>query len=281
MGVETRLVLFAPDSAAGLAAANAAFDRIAELDSLLSDYRVDSELNALNAAAGSDARVVSADLTRVLAAALEVSSRSGGAFDVTVGPLVALWRSARENGSYPDAAAIEHARSLVDWRQVRLDPATRIVRLLRPGMRLDLGGVGKGYAAGAARAVLVRYGIPSCLVAIGGEIALGMAPPGTPGWSVDVETADGNRMLTLEAVVVSTSGPAEQNVEIDGVRYSHVVEPASGGATSRGVTATVIGPDGARADALATAATLLDSGGIARLAADYPGYRFIVKPPGG
>jgi thiamine biosynthesis lipoprotein len=281
MGVETRLVLFAPDSAAGLRAATAAFDRIAELDSLLSDYRVDSELNALNAAAGSDARIVSVDLARVLSAALEVSDRSGGAFDITIGPLVALWRAARESGRAPDAAALERAHSLVDWRWVRLDPATRIVRLIKPGMRLDLGAVGKGYAAGAARAVLVRHGIGSCLVSIGGEIALGLAPPGRPGWSIDIETGGGSRIFTLEAVVVATSGDTEQNVTIDGVRFSHVIEPASGRATSNGVGATVIGPDGARADALATAATLVDGRGLARLEADYPGYRFIVRSPGG
>jgi len=281
MGVETRLVLFAPDSSAGLEAASAAFDRIAELDSLLSDYREDSELNAVNAAAGSDARVVSVDLARVLAASLEVSARSGGAFDITVGPLVALWREARRTGRAPDAAALERARSLVDWRRVRFDPATRIVRLLEPGMRLDPGAVGKGYAAAEARAALVRRGIASCLVSIGGEIALGMAPPGEQGWRIDIETGAGARLFTLEAVVVATSGDTEQNITIDGVRYSHVVEPATGRAATDGTGATVIGPDGARADALATAATLVDSRGLAKLEADYPQYRFIVRPAGG
>jgi thiamine biosynthesis lipoprotein len=95
---------------------------------------------------------------------------------------------------------------------------------------------------------------------------------------VEIETANGHETRALENTVVATSGDTEQHVVIDGVRYSHVVEPASGRATSRGTGATVIGPDGARADALATAATLLDPVGRRRLEAEYPGYVFIVRP---
>jgi len=278
MGVETRLVLFASDSATGLAAAMAAFDRIAELDSVMSDYRLDSELNALNATAGGAGLIVSRDLARVLAAALDVAERSGGAFDVTAGPVVALWRESRRTGRLPDAQSLERARSLVDWRRVRLEASSRHVRLASPGMRLDLGGIAKGYAAEAARAVLGENGIERSLVEIGGELALGRAPPGTAGWRVELGAGERGRAVLLENTVVATSGGSEQHIVIDGVSYSHVIEPGTGLGSTRPVTATVIGPAGALADALATACTLLDRPGRDRLAAAYPGYTLIVEP---
>jgi thiamine biosynthesis lipoprotein len=278
MGVETRLVLFAPDSAAGLAAAMAAFDRIAELDSLMSDYRLDSELNALNASAGGAGLIVSPDLARVLATALDVAERSGGAFDVTAGPVVALWRESRRTGRLPDAQSLERARSLVDWRRVRVDAGTRHVRLTAPGMRLDLGGIAKGYAAEAARTVLRENGVERGLVEIGGELALGRAPPGTAGWTVELGAGPRRRAVLLENTVVATSGGSEQHIIIGGVAYSHVIEPGTGLGSTRAVTATAIGPAGALADALATACTLLERPGRDRLAAAYPGYTLIVEP---
>lgn len=282
MGVETRLVLFAADSAAARSGAEAAFARIAELDSLMSDYRLDSELSRVNGAAGGGPLRVSDDMVRVLATALDVSARTGGAFDITVGPVVALWREARRTGTDPDPDALARARQLVDWKRVRLDPRAGTLALDAAGMRLDLGAVAKGHAAAAARAVLASRGIGRCLVELGGELALGAAPPGRTGWSVELGAGSASaRTVELEHTVVATSGDAEQYVVIDGVRYSHVIEPATGRGSRRGVSATVIGPDGALADALATAATLLDAEARQRLSGAYPAYTFIVDDPDG
>jgi thiamine biosynthesis lipoprotein len=278
MGVETRLVLYAADPAAATGAAARAFARIAELDSLLSDYRLDSELNRIRDAEGGAALPVSEDMVRVLATALEVSARSGGAFDVTTGPLTHLWRAARQTGVAPDPVLLERARRLVGWQKVQLDEEARTVALAVAGMRLDLGGVAKGYAVEAARAVLAAAGIDRCLIEMGGELALGRSPPDRAGWLVDVGAASGPaRTLVLQNTFVATSGDAEQHVVIDGVRYSHVVEPSSGLGSTRGLTVTVIGPAGALADALATTATLLDEAARHRLLEAYPEYRILVR----
>lgn len=278
MGVETRLVLFVPDSARGLEAARAAFAEFARLDSLLSDYRLDSELNAINDRAGGPPVPVSAELAGLLATALELAELTGGAFDVTAGPVVALWRNARRTGNQPDSAALADAARLVGWPKLRLDTANRTARLETAGMRLDLGGIAKGYAAGAARRVLAALGIDRCLVEVGGEIAVGAAPPGSDGWTISVITAN-TGILRLQNTMIATSGDAAQFVVLDDRRFSHVIDLATGMGSSSGISATVIGPDGALTDGLATAVTLLDEAGRDRLVAAFPAYRFIVDVP--
>src|SRR5204863_10216964 len=133
---EARVVLYAPDEALGRKAADAAFDRIAALDRVMSDWKEDSELSALCRGSGGPGRAVSADLFVVLERALEIAEASGGAFDPTVGPIVQLWRKARREHAMPDPAALEEARSRVGWRLVRLWRGMGIVELTKPGMRL-------------------------------------------------------------------------------------------------------------------------------------------------
>src|SRR5262249_12314877 len=125
MGVDARLVVYAPDQRTAEDACAAAFERIAALDTIMSDYRRDSELMRLCARAGGPPERVSPDLFIVLRRAQEVAQRSGGAFDVTVGPLVALWRQARKTRALPDPSALERARRLVGWQKLRLDEAAR------------------------------------------------------------------------------------------------------------------------------------------------------------
>ena len=146
MGVDARLVVYAPDQATAERACLAAFTRIAALDTIMSDYRRDSELMRLCARAGGPPVHVSPDLFRALSRAEEVSRQSNGAFDVTVGPVIQLWRQARKSGTLPDPEALERARKLVGWQKVRLDEHTRTVQLMVPGMKLDLGGslLGRG-----------------------------------------------------------------------------------------------------------------------------------------
>jgi len=172
MGVGARLVVYAPDLQAAEGACEAAFARIAALDTIMSDYRRDSELNRLCAAAGGPPVRVSPDLFLVLRRAQEIASRSGGAFDVTAGPLIALWRKARKELRLPDPAGIEAARRRVGWRNLTLDEDARAVRLAIPAMRLDLGGIAKGYAADEAQQVLRRHGITRALAELGGDIVV-------------------------------------------------------------------------------------------------------------
>ena len=258
MGVQARLVLYAADSAHARAAAVAAFDRIAELDGIMSDYRGDSELMRLCARAGEGPVPVSRDLFEVLSLAHHLSELSDGAFDVTIGPLVRLWREARRSGRLPDPQQLEDARARVGRHLMILDAADRTVELLARGMLLDLGGIAKGYAADAAVDVMRQRGVRSALVEFGGDVVASGPPPGTKGWPVSAPLAQAEEASwTIADEAVSTSGDTQQFVEIDGVRYSHVVDPRTGiGLTSR-AAATVIAPHGALSDALATTLSVM------------------------
>ncbi len=263
MGTEFRIVLYAPDAEHGAAAAHAAFDRVAQLDAALSDYRPDSELMRLCGQAGGPPVPVSPELFEVLEHAQNLAGRSAGAFDVTVAPVVRLWRRARRNHQMPDPARLARALELVGSSNVRLDAATRSVQLLKPGMQLDLGGIAKGYAADQAIQELERHGIDRALVAASGDIVVSRPPPGEPGWSVAVATVDASkpgarpRVLSLEHAAVSTSGDLEQFVELNGKRYSHVIDPHTGLGLVEHATVTVVAPRGITADSLATAVNVL------------------------
>jgi FAD:protein FMN transferase len=281
MGVRVRVVLHAASEAQARAAAAAAFERIAALDQMMSDYRDDSELRALGHSDGGWT-AVSPDLFDVLARAVEIAEATGGAFDPTAGPLVLLWREARRTGRLPSPAALDEARSRVGWRHVELDAKRGTVRLARQGMRLDLGGVAKGYILQAAVATLASHGVRRALVEAGGDIVAGDAPPGRDGWRIDVPGADATfaaRAGRLANAALATSGPTAQHVEIDGVRYSHTIDPRTGMALTSDVTAHVIAADGATADALATALTVLGPEAVGTSLERFPGTAAIVTGP--
>lgn len=254
MATRFRIVLYAADEAAAKRASAAAFRRVADLNAIMSDYLPESELMRLCQRAGGPAVTVSPDLFAVLARAAEISRITDGMFDVTVGPVVRLWRRSRRSQLLPDEKELAAARALVDYRLITLDPAARTVRLAKPGMLLDLGGIAKGYAAEAAQAVLKQHGVTRALVAAGGDIAVSGPPPGKPGWEVGVarapgEPADGPT-LVLHDAGVSTSGDAEQYVEIGGKRYSHIVDPRTGLGLTDSWQVTVIAPDATTSDGM-------------------------------
>ncbi len=267
MGTTFRIVLHAADEKTAKAAADAGFARVAALDRCMSDYKRDSELMKLCAAFRTEVGPpvpVSDDLFAVLWQAKELSRLSDGAFDITVGPVVQLWRHARRTQQLPDKDELAAALRKVGWRNVELDPAKKTVRLLVPGMQLDLGGIAKGYAADAVLALLrQRFGITRVLVAAAGDITCGDPPPGRDHWDVDIAPiARGQqpRRLRLANAAASTSGDLEQFVEIGGVRYSHVVDPRTGlGVTGRR-SVTVIAPRGVTADSMTKAVMLMPAG---------------------
>ncbi|MEN3335383.1 MAG: FAD:protein transferase [Blastocatellia bacterium] len=263
MGTQFRIVLYAQNAEAAGRASTAAFDRIARLDATMSDYRETSELMMVCKPAAHQWVKVSDDLFRVLAMSQQFARRSEGAFDVTVGPVIRLWRRARRRNELPDARKLAAARRLVGYARLHLDASRQALRFDKSGMLIDLGGIAKGFAADAAIAVLKDQGITSALIAAGGDIVTSNAPPGSQGWTVAVGSltpADEALMihLRLANAAVSTSGDAEQFVEINGVRYSHIVDPRTGQALTGRRSATVVAPNGTTSDALATAASVLD-----------------------
>lgn len=262
MATRFRIVLYARDQATATRASNAAFARIKTLDNIMSDYQPRSELMRLSKHAGGPPVKVTEDLFRVLAAAQALAKRSDGAFDVTVGPVVRLWRRARRQHELPEPERLARAQKLVGYDKLRLDAKARTVQLPKPGMLLDLGGIAKGYAADEALAVLKQMGIPSALVAGGGDIAVGAPPPSSTGWRIGIAPLESpekkpTRYLRLHDAAVSTSGDVEQHVEIGGKRYSHIVDPRTGQALVGRSSVTVIAPNGTTSDSLATAVSVL------------------------
>ena len=272
MGLPVRILLHAPEEGRARTAAAVAFERIAALDAMMSDYRPDSELRRLEGSAR-QWTPVSPDLLEVLTTAVSVARATDGAFDPTVGPLVALWREARRTGKRPAPAALEAARALVGWRHIEIDRATGAVRLDKEGMRLDLGGIAKGYILQQALRAMRMKGSGRVLIESGGDIVVGSGPPGLQGWRVDAPGADDTfrrRASQLTNAALATSGPGEQFVEIDGTRYSHIVDPRTGLGMTNQVTARVIARDAAVADALATALTVVGPQGAQAILDKFP-----------
>jgi thiamine biosynthesis lipoprotein len=262
MGTLINITLYAPDLAAAKAGAAAAFQRIDALEDIMSDYQADSELMRLCDQPFGKPVPVSAELFDVLQRARKVSKLSDGAFDVTIGPYVRLWRFARKRKVLPTPAEIAAARAAVGWQKLRLDERARTVTLLVPNMRLDLGSIGKGYAADEALRILKGRGIDRALVAASGDIAIGNPPPGQRGWKVGIATFGGSTntpscALLLHNAGISTSGDTEQFIEINGVHYSHIVNTATGLGLTNRIQATIIGPDATTTDSLDTTVSLL------------------------
>jgi thiamine biosynthesis lipoprotein len=255
MGTLVRIQLYAADQAQAAAAFRAAFDRIGELNRHLSDYEPDSELNRLRLAAPDRPTPVSADLFAVLQAAQKLAEATDGAFDVTLGPVTHLWRAARKSGRVPDEVSTHAALERSGYRKLHLDAEHRTARLDQAGMQLDVGGIAKGYAADEALAVLAGLNIRSALVAMSGDLAIGDPPPGKRGWSV--AAGEPAQFLELANTAVSTSGDTEQHLDAGGVRYSHIIDPATGMGLTHAPVVTVIARRGIDADALATAVSVL------------------------
>lgn len=262
MGVEFEVVLFAPDQAAADKAFAAAFERIAELDKRLSDYDPESELSRLSAGAPSQRPVtLSADLWEVISASNRLSERTDGAFDITIGPLTKLWRRARRQKEPPTNEQIAKALDSVGYKHLELDAKERTLRLKRPAMRLDAGGIAKGYAAEQALLKLRELGIRRALVRGSGDIAAGEAPPGEKGWRIGLAPLDPDqtpqRFVLLANQAVSTSGDSRQHLIVNGKRYSHLIDPRTGWGIEGRSSVSVIAPRGIDADSLASAVSIL------------------------
>lgn len=289
MGSVFHIALYAPDDEAARKGFKAAFRRIAALDDRLSDYDPQSELSRLSASSPTEKPIpVSDDLWKVLVTADKYSRASGGAFDVTVGPLTSLWRDARRSKELPSKAELKKALDAVGYRHIRFsnDAPKKSVELLKPNMRLDLGGIAKGYAVDEALDALRGHGITRALVNGGGDIGVSDAPPGKRGWRIGVAPlepkAAPSTFLLLAGHGVATSGDAWQFVEIDGRRYSHIVDPDNGLGLVERSSVTVVAPDCMSADALASAVSVLGMQDGLKLVEKTPQTEAIVlRAPGG
>ena len=274
MGTLFRVVAHTADEFRGYSAIRRAFARAHDLDAKLSDYKPDSELIRLQRTGFGQPFRASDDLYCVVKAAQQIAAESEGLFDITIGPLSRLWRESRQAGRLPHPAALREAHAKVGYGRIRLHSATQAIELLTAGMQLDLGGIAKGYAADAMLAILCADGIESALVVAGGDVVVGAPPPGERAWNVGVapDEAHATASLTLRLAhqAVSTSGASSQHVTIDGVRYSHIVDPRTGLGLTHSTAVTVVAPTATQTDALATAASVLGA---------RDGLRFLSRQP--
>jgi thiamine biosynthesis lipoprotein len=272
MGVQVRLTVYSKSQELAEDACTKAFARVAQLEDVMSDYRPTSELMHLcDQPVGTPVKV-SDDLFRVMKASQDLAAKTDGEFDITVGPIVKLWRAARQTKQMPSQAELAKARDAVGWQKLKLDESHHTATLLAPNMKLDLGGIGKGFAGDKAIKSLKESGLPIAMYEAGGDIVLGDAPPDTKGWTIEIEQKipRGPNRLTLTNCAISTSGDTEQFVEINGQRYSHVVDPHTGIGLTNHFAATVVAADGMTSDSLSTALTVLGEKKAAQLLESAP-----------
>ena len=274
MGTTFNVVVQCRDTSAAAVAVRAAFAYLDSLHNTLSDYLPESELSTLPARAYGQSQVVSKELFEVLEQAQRISRVSGGAFDVTIGPLSQVWRRAFRTEQFPDSARIEEALTRVNFQAMRLNRDSLTVRMLIPGMQLDVGGIAKGYAAEQMVTRLTGAGFPHVLVDAGGDLVMGFPPDGKPGWKVlPLWPDDQLEPIYLANTAVATSGDTYRFLEWQGNRYSHIIDPRTGLGVSRERLVTVQTSSGALADALASLISILGGDGFPmaeELAGDNP-----------
>ncbi len=253
MGVPFRITIFAEKESAASAAADAAFARIEALNAIFSDYEDESELAQLSRSSGGGKAVkVSGELWTVLSRAQQLAVQTGGAFDITCGPLTSVWRRARRKLELPSQELIVEMRGRVGFQKMRLDEKARTVELLAPQMRLDVGSIAKGYACDEAVRILREKGFPISLVAGSGDMTAGDAPPGRKGWRIEVIALDveggaskpAPMVVEIANAAIATSGDRFQRLEIGGKRYSHILDPRTGQPLTDHGLVTVIARDG-------------------------------------
>jgi thiamine biosynthesis lipoprotein len=272
MGSPFTISIFAKDSLQAATAANVAFRCADSLNAVLSDYIDSSELNRLNATSGQGRYVpVSAALFDILQYSLHAARKSGGGYDISMGPVVTLWRQARREEKLPDPDSLKRALQKVGFRYIHLNLADRTVWLEKAGMHLDLGGLGKGFVAQAAFNTIQAAGFNCVMVNAGGKIVLGDPPPGRGGWRIGITIPEERekimpRLLLLKNTSVATSGDVYQHLDINGKRYSHIIDPKTGLGITWQRNVTVIVKDGTISDWLSTACSVLPEKKAFRLA---------------
>ncbi|MEO6732085.1 MAG: FAD:protein FMN transferase [Ferruginibacter sp.] len=263
MGSPFTIVFYSDDSVQATTLAKKSFNLVDSFVSIFSDYIDTSELSKLSASAGLNMPVaVSPAMLDILILSKTAFKKSGGAFDITIGPVVKLWRQARKTKQFPSPEMVKRARSLTGFNKLVIDSINKKAILLQSGMQLDLGGIAQGYIAQKIINFLTEQHINHALVNASGDIVTTGAPPGTKGWTIGVNVPESkeellSQKLLIQHKTVSTSGDAYQFMEHGGKRYSHIIDPRTGYGVTSLRNVTVIAADGTTADWLATACSIL------------------------
>jgi len=248
MGSTYTIALYGTDRIKMEAAADAAFEEVRRLDELLSNYKPESEWSEVNRNAATRPVKVSPELFGLIQACLEYSRQSEGAFDITVGPLMKVWGFYKGSGHLPHRPEVTAALAKVGYQHIRLDTAARTVQFDRPGVEMDPGGIGKGYAVDRMVEILRRNGVSIALVAGSGSSIYGMgAPPDEPqGWPVKIKDPwDESKTVAevrLKDMSLSTSGSYEKFFRAEGRIYAHIMDPRTGYPAKGSVSVSVLAP---------------------------------------
>ncbi|HTT21770.1 MAG TPA: FAD:protein FMN transferase [Candidatus Sulfotelmatobacter sp.] len=248
MGTTFSVVLYGSDQASMNQAFDAAFEEVHRLDALLSNYQPASEWSRINREAAAHPVTVSPELFRLLSDCLEYSRASEGTFDLTVGPLMRAWGFYGGDRHVPSPDQIREALDLVGYRHLQLNPQAGTVGFDRPGVEIDPGGVGKGYAVDRMVGILHVRGFRNALVAASGStiFGLGNPPDDTRGWPISIADPWDHRknaaQVFLKDLSLSTSGSYEKSFRVGGHRYSHIMDPRRGAPAESAVQVTVVAP---------------------------------------
>ena len=267
------IIFYADDSLKASTLAQQCFSLVDSFVFIFSDYIDSSELMKLSNSSGIKAKPVkvSPALFDILLLSKFAYEQSKGTCDITVGPLVKLWRRARKTNKFPSDEMIKATRKLIGFDKVYIDTINKTVTLLTPGMQLDLGGIAQGYIAQKVLDFLTGQQIKSALINVSGDIVMSGAPPNTNGWTVGInvpETKDEllPKTLIMQNKAVTTSGDAYQFMEYNGKKYSHIVNPKTGYGITSQKNVTIIANDGTLADWLTKACSILPIKKAKRLA---------------
>jgi len=279
MGTSVEVEAYGGDPSTRRLAVDEAFGAIAEIDRLMSNYRDDSELSIINRTAARDAVSLSDPMLSILEAAQTVSAESGGAFDITVGPIVRLWGFYDKKPHLPTEREFTAVRPLVDYRNLVLDRERHTARFAREGVALDLGGIAKGFAVEVAANALRRRGLSGFIDAGGNQYLLG-TPPGKRAWTTGIRSPESPDHLlgvveTAETSV-STSGNYATFVEIGGRKYGHVIDPHTLRPSDGALSVTILSRDGTMADAMSKAVFILGPSAGLKLVDSTPGMSAVI-----
>lgn len=285
MATRFELVLHGDDAVGLRAAGEEALDEIDRLEKRLSLYQPGSEVAQLNARATNEPVRVSPELFALLEHARRLHAEAGGAFDITIGPLVRCWGFMGASGKMPAPDRVAAARDCVGMQHVHLDAEERSVRFTRPGVMLDLGAIGKGYAVEQAAEILRSAGITRALVHGGTSTVCAIGqPPDAASWKIAIEPPPGNASrpeiwpppLSLHDEAMSVSAVWGRSFEVDGKLLGHVLDPRTGQPVNSALLAAVVLPSATETDALSTALLVLGAEGRDTLSALRPGMRTLV-----
>ena len=261
MGTEFRIIFYCDSDSLANFIQDAAFKKIDQLNSIFSDYELDSELNRIVRFAGNDTVVaVSEVLYSTLKTAMLISKETIGAFDVTIGPLSKLWRRAMRRNEFPTDVDIVKAKGLVDYKYISLHKKESIT-FSKKGLKLDLGGIAKGATVDEVFDLITSFGIDKLLVDGGGDIRVGESPPESNGWQIQLS----NSKISVVNMAIATSGDTYKYLEHDGKRYSHIIDPRTGYGVQNAEKVMVKASSCKVADAIASAASILDKSEIGKL----------------